>query len=146
MERHSLDLLVYHLRPFQVRTLLTLPHSAEIFPMGIRSICLVFTTCAQWLGQFTIVYSTPYMMTDITYGTFLLFACSVVFGFVFTSLLIPETKGISLEDMDILFTRKGMPRTWRRQTEEIINQRRADGHADALGRDEKEIAASHHEA
>ncbi|KAJ3958394.1 hypothetical protein N0V92_005036 [Colletotrichum tropicale] len=119
---------------------------AEIFPMGIRSICLVFTTCAQWLGQFTIVYSTPYMMTDITYGTFLLFACSVVFGFVFTFLLIPETKGISLEDMDVLFTRKGMPRTWRRQTEEIINQRRADGHADALGRDEKEIAASHHEA
>ncbi|KAI8213941.1 putative quinate permease [Colletotrichum sp. SAR 10_76] len=81
---------------------------AEIFPMGIRSICLVFTTCAQWLGQFTIVYSTPYMMTDITYGTFLLFACSVVFGFVFTFLLIPETKGISLEDMDVLFTRKAL--------------------------------------
>lgn len=113
--------------------------------MAIRSICLVFTTCAQWLGQFTIVYSTPYMMADITYGTFLLFACSVVFGFFFTFFLIPETKGISLEDMDVLFTRKGMPRTWRRQTEEVIEQRRSDGQVGALERDEKEIATSQHE-
>ncbi|KAL6916282.1 hypothetical protein ACHAP8_010914 [Fusarium lateritium] len=98
---------------------------AEIFPMAIRSICLVFTTCAQWLGQFIIVYSTPYMMADITYGTFLLFACSVVFGLFFAFFLIPETKGISLEDMDILFSRKGMPRTWRRQTNDVIAERRA---------------------
>lgn len=93
--------------------------------MAIRSICLVFTTCAQWLGQFIIVYSTPYMMTDITYGTFLLFACSVVFGLFFAFFLVPETKGISLEDMDVLFSRKGMPRTWRRQTNDVIAQRRA---------------------
>ncbi|KAI1071621.1 hypothetical protein LB507_005516 [Fusarium sp. FIESC RH6] len=98
---------------------------AEIFPMAIRSICLVFTTCAQWLGQFIIVYSTPYMMTDITWGTFILFACSVVFGLCFAFFLIPETKGISLEGMDLLFSRKGMPRTWRRQTNDIIAQRRA---------------------
>ncbi|KAM0337995.1 hypothetical protein ACHAPU_011472 [Fusarium lateritium] len=84
---------------------------AEIFPMAIRSICLVFTTCAQWLGQFIVVYSTSCMMTDIKYGTVLLFACSVVFGFCFAFFLIPETKGISLEDMDVLFGCKGMPRT-----------------------------------
>jgi hypothetical protein len=93
--------------------------------MAIRSICLVFTTCAQWLGQFIIVYSTPYMMADIKYGTFLLFACSVVFGLCFAFFLIPETKGISLEDMDVLFGCKGMPRTWRRQTNETLAQRRA---------------------
>lgn len=113
--------------------------------MAIRSICLVFTTCAQWLGQFTIVYSTPYMMTDIKYGTFLLFACSVVFGFFFTFFLVPETKGIALEDMDILFTRKGMPRTWRRQTSTIIDERREDGHANVLAQDSKEIETSHEE-
>ncbi|KAM0542722.1 hypothetical protein ACHAPJ_012655 [Fusarium lateritium] len=117
---------------------------AEIFPMAIRSICLVFTTCAQWLGQFTIVYSTPYMMADIKYGTFLLFACSVVFGFFFVFFLVPETKGISLEDMGVLFTRKGMPRTWRRQTNDIIVQRRVDeeGHSK---QENAEALATHEE-
>lgn len=112
--------------------------------MGIRSVCLVFTTCAQWLGQFTIVYSTPYMMTDIKWGTFILFACSVVFGFVFTFLLIPETKGISLEDMDTLFTRKGLPRTWRRQADQILDERRAEGQPAILEKNEKDMAVSTH--
>lgn len=107
--------------------------------MAIRSICLVFTTCAQWLGQFTIVYSTPYMMTNITYGTFLLFACSVVFGMCFALFLVPETKGITLEDMDILFSRTGLPLTWRRQTDEIIEERRESGQDDALSREKERI-------
>ncbi|KAM5356463.1 hypothetical protein ACJ41O_003109 [Fusarium nematophilum] len=117
---------------------------AEVFPMAIRSTCLVFTTCAQWLGQFTIVYSTPYMMTDIKWGTFLLFACSVVFGFFFTFFLVPETKGISLEDMDVLFTRKGMPRTWRSQANIVIEERRTDGQVGMLERDVKDIETSTH--
>ncbi|KXL44056.1 hypothetical protein M433DRAFT_73491 [Acidomyces richmondensis BFW] len=76
---------------------------AEVFPTGVRSICLVFTTCMQWLGQFIVVYSTPYMMTNITYGTFLFFAASVVVGLFIVYFLMPETKGLSLEEMDILY-------------------------------------------
>ncbi|XP_014550165.1 hypothetical protein COCVIDRAFT_43213 [Bipolaris victoriae FI3] len=90
--------------------------------------CLVFTTCAQWLGQFIIVYSTPYMMTDIKSGTYFLFGSSVIFGLVFSSLLVPETKGFSLEEMDILFTRKGLAYTWRRQAEQHIRENRASDH------------------
>ena len=85
-------------------------------------------------------------MTDITWGTFILFACSVVFGLCFAFFLIPETKGISLEDMDLLFSRKGMPRTWRRQTNDIIAQRRAgeEGHSkDAKGANS--VIAEHQE-
>lgn len=95
--------------------------------MGIRSICLVFTTCAQWLGQFVIVYSTPYMMTNIKSGTFFLFGSSVVFGLFFAMLLVPETKGFSLEEMDILFTRKGFAFTWRSQAEQCIRENRESG-------------------
>jgi hypothetical protein len=35
---------------------------AEAFPTAVRQVCLVFTTCTQWLGQFIIAYSTPYMV------------------------------------------------------------------------------------
>jgi hypothetical protein len=43
---------------------------AEAFPTAVRQVCLVFTTCTQWLGQFIIAYSTPYMIADIKYGVF----------------------------------------------------------------------------
>jgi hypothetical protein len=113
--------------------------SAEVFPMGIRSVCLVFTTCAQWLGQFIIVYSTPYMMTNIKSGTFFLFGSSVVFGCLFSWLFVPETKGFSLEEMDILFTRKGLAYTWRRQAEESMQQSRANDAARATSVTDKKV-------
>ena len=95
--------------------------------MAIRSACLLFTTCAQWLGQFTIVYSTPYMMENITYGTFFLFGSSVLFGIIFSFVFIPETKGLALEDMDILFSQKGLAITWRKKTDKIIQDRAEAG-------------------
>ncbi|KAH7329729.1 MFS quinate transporter QutD [Stachybotrys elegans] len=104
---------------------------AEVFPMAIRSACMLVTTCAQWLGQFTIVYSTPYMMANITYGTFFLFGFSVLFGIIFSFAFIPETKGMSLEDMDILFSQEGLAYSWRRKTDQIIRDRAEAGHLDA---------------
>ncbi|KAI1140085.1 general substrate transporter [Hypoxylon sp. FL0543] len=98
---------------------------AEVFPTGIRSVCLLFTTCTQWLGQFIIVYSTPYMMTNITYGTFLFFGGFLLVGTIVVFLLMPETKGLSLEDMDILFNIKGLAMTQRKKADEIIGSQRA---------------------
>jgi hypothetical protein len=114
--------------------------SAEVFPMAIRSACMLVTTCAQWLGQFVIVYSTPYMMTNITYGTFFLFGFSVLFGIIFSFVFIPETKGISLEDMDILFNQGGLAYSWRRKTDQIIRDR-AEAGADEFLVDEKTHAS-----
>lgn len=71
-----------------------------------------------------VVYSTPYMMNNITYGTFFLFGASVVCGIIFTWFLIPETKGVLLEDMDVLFSQKGNASSWRKLTDEIIEARR----------------------
>lgn len=105
---------------------------SEVFPTAIRTVCLVFTTCSQWLAQFIIVYSTPYMMTNITYGTFLLFGTSLIIGILFIYLLLPETKGLLLEEMDILFSQKGFAVTKRRETDKIIQDRRNHGHAQAV--------------
>jgi hypothetical protein len=45
---------------------------------------------------------------SITYGTFLFFGCCTVLAIIFAWLFIPETKGVQLEDMDLLFG-KGVP-------------------------------------
>ncbi|KAI0880240.1 general substrate transporter [Annulohypoxylon maeteangense] len=104
---------------------------AEIFPTGIRSLCLLFTTCTQWLGQFIIVYSTPYMMTNITYGTFFFFGSFLVVGALVIFFFMPETKGLSLEEMSVLFNVKGLAITQRKKADEIIaSQRVAENVAD----------------
>ncbi|KAI1418301.1 general substrate transporter [Hypoxylon sp. FL1857] len=105
---------------------------AEVFPTGIRSACLLFTTCTQWLGQFIIVYSTPYMITSITYGTFLFFGGFLLIGTLVVFFLMPETKGLSLEDMDVLFNIKGLATTQRRKADEIIGSQRAAENAVSL--------------
>lgn len=43
--------------------------------------------------------------TRITYGTFLFYGAFCVLAILFAWLFIPETKGIQLEDMDLLFGR-----------------------------------------
>lgn len=100
---------------------------SEIFPVKVRSFCLVWTTCAQWLGQFIVVYSTPYMMANIGYGTFLFFGSMTVIAFGFVFFVIPETKGVSLEDMDVLWEgNKGFARQKRKHYEEVISARHAE--------------------
>lgn len=44
---------------------------SEIFPLGLRALCQAITTATQWLWQFVIARSTPYMIANIGYGTYL---------------------------------------------------------------------------
>ncbi|XXH01765.1 hypothetical protein Hte_008126 [Hypoxylon texense] len=88
---------------------------AEVFPTGVRS----------WLAQFIIVYSTPYMMKNITYGTFIFFGTSLVVGILVVFLFVPETRGFSLEEMDILFSIRGLAANQRKKADDTIASQRA---------------------
>jgi hypothetical protein len=65
---------------------------------------MVFGVCIQWLSQFIVVYSLPYMIKGIGYGTFISFETCCVAAFLFGYFLVPETKGVSIEDMGLLFS------------------------------------------
>jgi hypothetical protein len=65
------------------------------------------------------------MMTNITYGTFLFFGSSLVVGIFFTYFSMPETKGLSLEEMDILFNIPGLANKKRAKADKIIEDIRA---------------------
>lgn len=62
----------------------------------------MITVCTQWLAQFVVVYSLPHMMEGIKYGTFVFFGTCTVVAFLFAFFFVPETKGVSFEDMDLL--------------------------------------------
>jgi hypothetical protein len=54
----------------------------------------------QWLHNFAVSMATPTMDKG---GIFFFFAAINIISLVLTTLFLPETKGISLEAMDILF-------------------------------------------
>ncbi|CAG9981773.1 unnamed protein product [Clonostachys byssicola] len=73
--------------------------ASEVMPNHARTFGNMCVVCFQWVGQFIVVYSTPHTM----WGTFLFFGMCTTVSFIAAYLFIPETKGIQLEDMDILF-------------------------------------------
>lgn len=64
------------------------------------------------------------MINNITYGTFLIFGVSLVVAIIVIFFLMPETKGLSLEEMDILFGLEGPTRTKRKRAEALIEETR----------------------
>ncbi|CAE6540540.1 unnamed protein product [Rhizoctonia solani] len=76
---------------------------SEIFPLSVRALGQTITSATQWLWQFVIARSTPYMVKNIGYGTYLFFGSCMILMIPWVYFILPETKGISLEDMDRLF-------------------------------------------
>ncbi|MGX5680017.1 sugar porter family MFS transporter [Schumannella luteola] len=77
----------------------------EIFPNSIRAKALGVAAAAQWLANFAITMTFPSLSAwslPLTYAAYALFAA---LSFVFVLRLVPETKGMSLEDADTLLER-----------------------------------------
>lgn len=83
--------------------------TGEIFPLKTRAKSLSMTTATNWLFNWAIAYSTPYL---VNYGSgyanlqskifFVWFGCCLVAIF-FVYFFIYETKGLSLEEVDELY-------------------------------------------
>ncbi|KAH0444628.1 hypothetical protein CcaCcLH18_00286 [Colletotrichum camelliae] len=76
---------------------------SEIFNLGNRSKAMSITTSATWMCNFIIGLVTPDMLETIGYGTYLFFAAFSLLAFVMTYFFVPETRGKSLEEMDLVF-------------------------------------------
>lgn len=82
---------------------ITWTYASEIFPLDIRMLCVAITTATTWLGSFVVARSTPFMITDLGYGAYFFFGGVLVLMGLWAFICIPETKGLTLEDMDRLF-------------------------------------------
>ncbi|KAF2725283.1 general substrate transporter [Polychaeton citri CBS 116435] len=77
--------------------------SAECSPNHVRSLIMAAALMTQWLFNFVIAKITPIMLADITFGTFIVFGTCCLLMVVYTVFCVPETKGVPLESMHILF-------------------------------------------
>jgi len=76
---------------------------AEIFPTRTRHYGLALAGISQCIWNFVVSKVTPKLVTTLGYKMFLMFATINIAGLAVFALLIPETKGCSLEEMDIIF-------------------------------------------
>ncbi|KAJ1730741.1 hypothetical protein LPJ61_002861 [Coemansia biformis] len=82
---------------------------SEIFAQGIRSKAGSIATATNWVSNFIISVTYLTMTQHITAsGTFWLYAGIMVLGLVFVYLMVPETKGLRLEDIQRLFVEGGL--------------------------------------
>ncbi|CAG7989747.1 unnamed protein product [Penicillium olsonii] len=79
--------------------------AAEVFPTRIRSFCMSICFFVNWIVDYGITRATPNMITEMGWGTFLLYAMLTYSGVIFIYFCLPEMKGRSMESMDDLFER-----------------------------------------
>jgi SP family sugar porter-like MFS transporter len=74
---------------------------SEIFPNRIRGAAMSIAVFSLWVGCFTLSYSFPTLNRSLgSAKTFWLYGLICAAGFAFVLLVLPETKGKSLEDIE----------------------------------------------
>jgi len=86
----------------------------EIFPLPIRSRGVGLSTASNWLWNTIIAVITPYMVGEehgnLKSSVFFIWGGLCTAAFVYTYFLVPETKGLTLEQVDKMFE-ETTPRT-----------------------------------
>ncbi|TFK51652.1 general substrate transporter [Heliocybe sulcata] len=81
----------------------------EIYPLAVRAKAMSLATASNWLWNFGIGYATPYLVNsgpgnaDLGVKVFFVWGSTCACCIIFTYFCIPETKGLSLEQVDILY-------------------------------------------
>ncbi|KAL7279134.1 general substrate transporter [Trametes coccinea BRFM310] len=81
---------------------------AEIWPLSVRGKGVSIAASSNWMNNFIVGQVTPTMLDNIGFGTFVFFGAFSFAGGLFIWFFVPETKGLSLEEMDEIFGSAGM--------------------------------------
>ncbi|KIY64491.1 general substrate transporter [Cylindrobasidium torrendii FP15055 ss-10] len=86
----------------------------ESFPLRIRPKSIALGSATNWLWNFLLSFFSPRIADDIGPLILLIFCGVLVFGWFYVYFFIPETKGLSLEEVDEMYRANVKP--WRSST------------------------------
>ncbi|KAF8597049.1 general substrate transporter [Ceratobasidium sp. AG-I] len=78
-------------------------YSSEIYPFRIREMGQMWFTALTWACNFATSRVTPILFVKLGWKTWMLFAAINGGGSIMCWLICPETKGLNMEEIDILF-------------------------------------------
>lgn len=111
-------------------------YASEIFPNRLRALGVGWTAAVQWIMNFALSRTAPVAEINLGFNLFITFGAVNIFnsGFGF---LLPETKGKSLEEMDVIFGFVS-----KEQREEAVHRVERDFHLGSSDVASGEIASS----
>ncbi|KAI0262637.1 MFS monosaccharide transporter [Russula aff. rugulosa BPL654] len=83
--------------------------TGEIFPLKVRAKAMSLSVASNWAWNWAIAYSTPYLVdsgpgnADLNTKVFYIWGSTCFCCIIFAYFCIPETKGLSLEQIDVLY-------------------------------------------
>ena len=78
-------------------------YPAEIFPVEVRALGNAITTFTNWVVNLVFAQFSPAALTKIGFAYFYVFFAFNIIAFLCYWFFFPETKGRTLEQMDVLF-------------------------------------------
>ena len=77
--------------------------TAESSSLDIRAKGVAIGSAVNWIMNFAVAQVTPVMIDNIGYKTFIVFMCFCVAGLAWVFFVLPELKGLTLEEIDGVF-------------------------------------------
>lgn len=75
----------------------------KVFPNSKQAKGVALATYVNWLSNFIIGIAVPPMLKNIQFGFYVFFTFFYGLAGIWALLLVPETKGKTLEEIDLLF-------------------------------------------
>lgn len=95
---------------------------AEVWPLSARPYGIALGASSNWMNNFIVGQVTPDMIKHMKYGTFLFFGLLTLLGAVFVWRFVPETKQLTLEEMDVIFGSQGVAASDKERMEQIRSE------------------------
>ncbi|KDQ51112.1 hypothetical protein JAAARDRAFT_185381 [Jaapia argillacea MUCL 33604] len=98
---------------------------SESFPLRVRPKAIALGSATNWIWNFLLSFFAPRIAARIGPLILLIFFGMLIFGFIYVYLFIPETKGLSLEEVDEMYRSGVRPwnsGSWRPQLHEMYEK------------------------
>ncbi|CAI4046300.1 hypothetical protein N7582_003778 [Saccharomyces uvarum] len=109
--------------------------TAESFPLRVKSKCMALASASNWVWGFLIAFFTPFITSAINFYYGYVFVGCLCAMFFYVFFFVPETKGLSLEEIQELWEEGVLP--WKSEGWVPSSRRGADYDLEGLQHDDK---------
>ncbi|CAL9733662.1 high-affinity hexose transporter Hxt6p [Monosporozyma servazzii] len=106
---------------------------AETFPLRVKAKGMAIAVGANWIWNFLLSFFTPFITGAINFYYGYVFMGCLVFAFLYVFFFVPETKGLTLEEVNTMWEEGVLP--WKSANWVPPSRRTADYNADDMAHD-----------
>ncbi|CCK70680.1 glucose-inactivated glycerol proton symporter STL1 KNAG_0E04270 [Huiozyma naganishii CBS 8797] len=107
---------------------------SESFPLRVKAKGMALSIAANWIWNFLLGFFTPFITGAINFYYGYVFMGCLCFSWVYVFFFVPETKGLSLEEVNIMWEEGVLP--WKSASWVPPSKRDSDYDADAMAHDD----------